>query len=178
MKLNKLIAATITVVALNLIAGSGTVLAAVWYNITTPDTTVVGHLHLDDSSCGGTLAGCSFIFGSGIPGSPDYDFAFNAGGLSLDSDDLLAANATFQDVFTHIAVIVNGFLTFDPPGNEIETLPELGISKIAEIDILYVPTEVVPSAVPIPAALPLLGSALAVIGGIGWRRRKKTLEQA
>lgn len=173
MKFKSVFAAAAMGLALLMAGGAKIAFSAVWYNILTPPgVTPVGHLHLDDSSCGGTLAGCEILFGSGVENSPEFSFEFNASGVSLESSDLLAAFASFGTFGNEFHV--NGLLSGGgPPENEIVSLPEPFRIQIAGIDIVYEQTDVVPTATPLPAALPMYGSALALIGFLGWRKRRR-----
>ncbi len=47
-----------------------------------------------------------------------------------------------------------------------------GFGKTPEIIVGTFPTSNVTSAVPVPAALPLMASAFALVGGLAWRRRR------
>lgn len=171
MRIKRVFAATVMGLVVMMTGGSKVASSAVWYNILTPPSTIpVGHLHLDESSCGGVLAGCSILFGSGVIDSPDFSFAFDASGVTLDSSDLEAAFATFGASGTEFHV--NGTLSEE---RSIFSLPDAGMITIAGIDVIYEVTDVVPTGVPLPAALPMFGSALALIGLIGWRKKRRQL---
>lgn len=62
---------------------------------------------------------------------------------------------------------INWIFGFNPPSSTREHL--YGISSVITVPGLVV------SAVPLPAALPLYGTGLAVMGFIGWRRKRQAL---
>ena len=93
----------------------------------------------------------------------------------------------------------------DAPGRLVSVFAESGSQGIASVDILFVddslfviaavvdgfnsgrefftivlntthdPVPVPPALIPLPAALPLYGTGLAVMGFIGWRRKRQAL---
>lgn len=93
----------------------------------------------------------------------DDDFAFffdaNADGqLSLVDGDL---NANPTDAFTFLASL-------------LKTGDLFGIGALGSNDDFKIASMTVSvSAVPLPAALPLYGAGIAVMGFIGWRRKQK-----
>jgi len=104
------------------------------------------------------------IFNDGItPGNP------GAVTLVEDSQNL---NFNFLSAsFLNIIIPPTGITSFDPNAagefSFILTVAETGLPEFARAAI-----DVQVGVVPLPAALPLYGTGLALMGFIGWRRRK------
>ncbi|MCR9214959.1 MAG: hypothetical protein NXI13_14675 [Proteobacteria bacterium] len=77
---------------------------------------------------------------------------------SLDGDDPVFAGAPYGIDF------INAIITTDTAFNRFKILSGRNSFELANVSI---------SAVPLPAALPLYGAGLAVMGFVGWRKRKK-----
>ncbi len=81
----------------------------------------------------------------------------------LDGDDPMFAGAPYGIGF------INAVITTDSIFNRFKLLSGSNSFEIANVSI---------SAVPLPAALPLYGAGLAVMGFVGWRKRKKAAAAA
>lgn len=84
----------------------------------------------------------------------------NFGGISLGTF-ILASADPFTTISQTITILANGKLSFSDLGND-----NIG-ALLDNVSVSLV------SAVPVPAALPLFGTGLAVLGFMGWRRKRK-----
>lgn len=91
---------------------------------------------------------------------------YNNGSLlneTIVGQDALNAGATQGSDFVIATILTNGLF------NEIRFLSDTNAFEIANIEV---------SAVPLPAALPLYGAGMALMGFLGWRKRKAAAAQA
>ena len=175
MKLSRMVG--VSAVIFSFLFGSQSASAAIWYDITGPygsggATVKVGELHIDESVCQGVSGGCSGIIGINFdrPEDPDYSFSFHIPGMTATyaSADLLAAG---YGVNGSGQIEINGILS---DGQELLSSVADGDFTIAGFDVMYEAVAApAPSSVPLPAALPLYGSALAAMGIFGWARRRR-----
>lgn len=99
----------------------------------------------------------SITFGR-VDSDDDFDFFF-------DSGSGLTEQASYVDIPNSRKYVFSGYWNGDL----------FGIGASGAYDNFTIKRlEVAISAIPLPAALPLYGSALALIGFLGWRQRRKT----
>ncbi len=102
-------------------------------------------------------------FGDGAGGNNVEAFEFLLGSVSAPFgglyDIITAGNANFFGIY---------ILAMQPGQGELDISLNLSSSIDGSFDVDI-------SAVPLPAALPLYGAGMAIIGFIGWRRKQKRL---
>ena len=134
------------------------------------DIRIAGH-GFDGPS--GTLAHGYYPPANGVSAAGDVHFdeaelwELGFGGVGFDIFQVAAHEIGHAIGLAHTEVpdsLMNPFYT--------EAFSGLQADDIAGAQFIYGPA-VIPPAVPIPAALPLFGSAIAVLGFMGWRKRKK-----
>jgi len=112
-------------------------------------------------------------------------------GLSLGADDLLS-NRILNGPFDPGTVQIGALFTAGTPNFTVGAAVDsffarvTGLSGSFDLDITdfrifetadlsgQITASFVPSPVPLPAALPLLGAGFAALGFVGWRRKRKT----
>ena len=127
-------------------------------------------------SFGDDLGGITFSFtpptGSGVAGP-------------FDQNDIVAftyENTTNEAFTVSINIDINaGHTLATSSGNSLTDSKNAGKFK-DEVVYFYryedFDPSTVPAAVPLPAALPLYGSALGIMGFVGWRKRRKLAAMA
>lgn len=112
-------------------------------------------------------------------------------GLSLGADDLLSnrvLNGSFDPGTTQIGALFTAGTPNFTVGAAVDSFfaRVTGVSGSFDLDITdfrifetadlsgQITASSVPSPVPIPAALPLLGAGFAALGFVGWRRKRNT----
>jgi hypothetical protein len=100
--------------------------------------------------------------------SPDLTADYTLPGIYTDANAQL--NPTWASNFTIIQTLN------DVPGHNDAALTYLDVDKLVITNSDY--PAMVPSAVPLPASLPLFGSALAILGFIGFGMRRAAIVPA
>jgi hypothetical protein len=100
---------------------------------------------------------------SKVDSNDDFDFYFDAGsGLAEVDDDIDIPN---NDRYLFSSLWTGQLFGFGADGNDDNfTIKKIEVAAISNI--------------PLPAALPLYGTGLAVMGYLGWRKRRKAAAQA
>ncbi len=132
-------------------------------------------LYSPDLNGGSSITAVPVISAIDIQGSAsvasqsELSFDYNAGGSSSFTfffDSFIAYWFLFTNLSVHTEVIGPGVNA----GGHAESIFSNGVSVFASvINGASAPV----AAIPLPAALPLFGTALAGMGFIGWRRRRK-----
>lgn len=133
----------------------------------------------DGGSGGGTPAG---IFSNPIAGFTNKYFTISFLGLNVSNGNSFAYSGLDIDGFTGTGIVGGGDSYLD--GNELVTMLFADGSSVSAFlpagPLFGVGTlkldgdNAVVSAVPLPAGLPLYGAGLAIMGFVGWRRRRKS----
>lgn len=128
---------------------------------------------------GGTPAG---IFSNPVAGFSNKYFTVSFLGLNVSNGNSFAYADLDLDGFTGTGIVGGGDSYLD--GNELVTMLFADGSSVSAFlpagPLFGVGTlkldgdNAVVSAVPLPAGLPLYGAGLAVMGFVGWRRRRKS----
>ena len=131
----------------------------------------------DDTKLGFEGASYGSFLGDGFPDSDqvspsasdgvvtldEVSFLFNAELDALQPASFVLASITFRGAAAGVSELGFGLVELADTSFATELIdPELAPSSIT----------VTSAVIPIPAALPLLGTAVAGLGFIGWRRRK------
>lgn len=121
----------------------------------------------------GTLANSGYTFLLGVDTDPTSGTSFIGGGSGFNPL-LYGDNSGAPSVAQNSQNIGFGFYGVLNP----QLLGTYTINLLANNGVNFLSTSidviVGPSPVPLPAALPLLGSGLAAMGFFGWRRRRKS----
>ena len=102
--------------------------------------------------------GCNGVAG----GTCTFQTTFAPGSVGLK----LADELYFIDYEVEVTL-------FDDNGDPFQSLQSRTVEFPIHVEGTGIPASLPQSAVPLPAALPLYGTGLAVIGFFGWRRRRK-----
>jgi hypothetical protein len=144
---------------------------------TSPWTVYGNNLYLD--MCGSTNQ-CGSIQTTNSFAAGTYTVTLGLGGIIYPSNNGYGAVNTGVDVNFggHDAQYLTNYLTQETVSETVTlanagflTISDLNLSGNADIGATLLSVNV--SAVPLPAALPLFGAALAGLGGLGLRRKAK-----
>lgn len=186
-------------VALGLLMGSGSASAAVMHDISGPYgpggiEILLGFFNVSSTACDTIGVGgnnCSFdnnadIIAAGVDFSLMVPSSISAGGFTeITEQDL--------DSLTYIrsAQFALELSAFTLEGYGIETHNDVDVGTVENPADFFADNgenlitiwdgedfePVVPAAVPLPAALPLYGTALGLIGLVGWRKRRNAQKE-
>lgn len=126
--------------------------------------TFTGTGSLDSLSFPDVLGSSPLALNLGISGNPDFGHVLSVG--ILPSFAIGALGQPAQPNFTNFSLGLKRCLTASCIGANSFILLE---GQDATVTSFLVP----PSAVPLPASLPLFGTGLAIMGYLGWRRKSK-----
>ncbi len=123
-------------------------------------------------------------FSNLVPGSTDNFFTVSFLGLNITNGNSFAYSGLDYDGFTGASINGGGATLLDGSelvtllfanGNTVSALLPAGSSNSVGT-LLFDDSNLVTgvSVVPLPAALPLYGAGIAVLGFMGWRRKRKT----
>ncbi len=131
-----------------------------WATTSHPDETYTAVTQKSSATYDISGSSVSFLWGSVDKFNTVYFFSGNTLFDSLTGENVLDANVgvTEGDLFTNILIQASG--AFD----RIVFASTSSSFEYANIQV---------TAVPLPAGLPLYGAGLAVLGFVGWRKRKK-----
>lgn len=132
----------------------------------------------NNGSATGTPTG---VFSNLVSGSTDKFFTVSFLGLNITNGNSFAYSGLDYEGYNGAATFNSGGLT-DLDGSELITMLFADGSTVRAFLPAGAPRNLgtvqfddggVVSAVPLPAALPLYGAGLAVMGFVGWRRKRK-----
>lgn len=141
-----------------------------------------------DASTIHRVAGNRFLFQLDAAGSlvdtrltvefDDPVFGLGFDQLGIDFIDISIDNgSTFVDIFNGGGGVSDGFFGIIGDSAFTTIIFEINAPGVGDggfIDNLVYTTGASPAAVPLPAALPLMGAGFAALGFVGWRRKRNT----
>lgn len=104
----------------------------------------------------------------GIDGNDGFDLAGDSPGSAILTN--VIELSAFIPLATLSTLIADGFLNFGFIPTEANQ-PGQGVPASLSLSVSFENDDI--SAVPVPAALPLFGTGLAIMGFMGWRRKRK-----
>ncbi|MFK5980996.1 MAG: PEP-CTERM sorting domain-containing protein [Rhizobiaceae bacterium] len=103
------------------------------------------------------------------PATPNSTFRLS--NVSLDGDgELLTASVGFSPELMLALLVVDGNVPTNLYFNNMFSNVTVGDNKAISHFTAF---GVLPTAVPVPAALPLFGTGIALLGLLGWRRKRR-----